>query len=482
MQPVSLAGVPDRPSLHDARQPGASGGCSAGIAYSGKEYRKIDFGHPSKNHYRRPASEPGQQCRMDHNGGTIRSPDRRPGEKIMRPQSASSCIGCSEHLASCSSESRTHSCAAQREGRADCKTGDLALTSSDVLFHNRRRSGRRTEPHGRICRFCATPAAERHMRMKSILVIRLGAMGDILHALPAVASLKKCFPANKLTWLVARRWMPLLAGNPFIDDLIPLERSGLSSVGNTWRRLRALEPDTAIDFQGLLQSALAGRVARPNEFLGFDKSVAREPLASLFYTCRVPVTGPHRIERNLQLVAAAGAAILSHDSWIPPGEPEGRLPAGPFVLTSPFAGWKSKEWPLERYETLGRKLAKDGLALVANVPEHRTAEIRKLAHVHVHTSGIPGLVDATRRATAVIGLDSGPLHLAAALRKPGVALFGPTDPACTGPFGGSMSVLRTALVETTYKRGREIHASMTEITVEQVSEALAFVLSAVPRS
>lgn len=318
--------------------------------------------------------------------------------------------------------------------------------------------------------------------MKSILVIRLGAIGDILHALPAVASLKNSFPASKLAWLVARRWMPLLTGNPFIDELIPLERSGLDSLRNTWRRLRQLKPDIAVDFQGLLQSALAGRVARPKEFFGFDKSVAREPLASLFYTRRVPVIGPHRIERNLQLIAAVGATNTTEESWIPPGEPEGSLPSGPFVLTSPFAGWKSKEWPLERYEALGQKLKQDGLCLVANVPEERAAEVKKLAHVYVHTSGIAGLIDATRRATAVIGLDSGPLHLAAALRKPGVALFGPTDPACTGPFGGSMTVLRTALVETTYKRGREIHASMTEITVEQVSEAVAGVLSAVPRS
>lgn len=318
--------------------------------------------------------------------------------------------------------------------------------------------------------------------MKSILVIRLGAMGDILHALPAVASLKKSFPERKLAWLVTRRWMPMLAGNPFVDELIPFERSGLRPLREGWRRLRALRPDIAVDFQGLLQSALAGRVARPKEFFGFDKSVAREPLASLFYTHRVPVTGPHRIERNLQLIAAAGVATITGESWIPPGQPEGRLPSGPFVLTSPFAGWKSKEWPLERYEALGQKLKQDRLSLVANVPEDRAAEVKKLAHVYVHTSGIAGLIDATRRATAVIGLDSGPLHLAAALRKPGIALFGPTDPAYTGPYGGSMFVLRTAVVETTYKRGREIHASMTEITVEQVSEALASVLSAVPRS
>lgn len=320
------------------------------------------------------------------------------------------------------------------------------------------------------------------MRMKSILVIRLGAMGDILHALPAAGTLKQSFPESRLAWLVARKWIPLLAGNPFIDELIPFERSGIGPLRDTWRRLRALQPDIAVDFQGLLQSALAGRLARPKEFFGFDRSVAREPLASLFYTRRVPVKGPHRIERNLQLVAAAGATEQNDESWIPPGTQEGSLPAEPFVLTSPFAGWKSKEWPVERYESLAQKLAKEGLALVANVPEQRAAEVRKLAHVHVHTSGIAGLIDATRRATAVIGLDSGPLHLAAALRKPGVALFGPTDPACTGPYGGSMTVLRTALVETTYKRGREIHASMTEISVEQVSEALTSVLTAVHRS
>ncbi len=147
--------------------------------------------------------------------------------------------------------------------------------------------------------------------VKTILVIRLGAMGDILHALPAVASLKMSFPEKRLVWLVGRRWFDLLSGNPYIDELICFDRSGPSAFWNLRRTLRLLQPELALDFQGLLQSALTGRSAGAARFFGFDRTVAREPLASLFYTDRIPVIGPHRIERNLQLVKAAGAHQLS---------------------------------------------------------------------------------------------------------------------------------------------------------------------------
>ncbi|MGH9581373.1 MAG: glycosyltransferase family 9 protein [Bryobacteraceae bacterium] len=307
---------------------------------------------------------------------------------------------------------------------------------------------------------------------KNILVIRLGAMGDILHALPAVASLKKSFPASRISWLVAPRWLPLFAGNPSIDELIPFKRGGIRAFAASCRRLRGSRPDLAIDFQGLVQSALCGRIAQPGRLFGFDRGVAREPLAAFFYTHRTPVKGPHRIERNLQLAAAAGAADLIEEAWIPPGREEGSLPSGPFVLTSPFAGWKSKEWPIENYEKLAFRLRKEGLELVANVPAESAAELRGAKHLILHTSSLAGLIAATRRATAVLGLDSGPLHLAAALRKPGVGLFGPTDPAATGPFGGSMSVLRASGVATTYKRGDAVHESMKAIAIDEVAGML----------
>ena len=305
-----------------------------------------------------------------------------------------------------------------------------------------------------------------------ILVIRLGAMGDILHALPAVASLKASFPQQKLSWLVSPRWMPLLAGNPAIDELIPFERNGWEALRRTWQHLRRERFELAFDFQGLLQSALAGRAARPKAFYGFSRSVAREANAAWFYDYAVKVRGPHRIERNLQLIAEANATKLTAGAWIPPGHAEGDLSAGPFVLANPFAGWAGKEWPLSCYELLGQKLEQEGLKLVLNVPARNAPALRDYKHMDVSVSTLDGLIDATRRAAAVIGVDSGPLHLAAALGKPGVALFGPTDPALTGPFGGTLTVLRAPHAETTYKRHREVHASMKEITVEQVMAAL----------
>jgi heptosyltransferase I len=296
----------------------------------------------------------------------------------------------------------------------------------------------------------------------SILAIRLGALGDILHALPAIESLKQSFPDRKLALLVAPRWLPILEGNPFIDEFVPPHLSAV-------RRLR---PDLAFDFQGLLKSALLGRLARPERLYGFARSVAREPLAVFFYTDRIRVRGPHRVERNLQLIAAAGATRLASDAWIPPGRPEGDLPSGPFVLASPFAGWAGKQWPVENYEAVGQLLWRDAIELVIDVPEEKRRSLECFKHLRVHTSSIHGLIDATRRATAILGVDSGPLHLAAALRKPGVALYGPTDPRMTGPFGGTMTVIRSDDVETTYKRHGEIHASMRAITSDQVGEAL----------
>jgi heptosyltransferase-1 len=314
-----------------------------------------------------------------------------------------------------------------------------------------------------------------HEETRPILVIRLGAMGDIIHTLPAAISLKKSFPHRKLSWLVAPRWLPLLEGNPYVDQVIPFDRTAL---GPSWRALNATKPGLAFDFQGLVQSALAGRAARPLRLFGFDQSVAREPLAAFFYSERVPVVGPHRVERNVQLAAAAGALDLTYECWIPPGEPSGELPITQFVLTSPFAGWAGKEWPLELFDRLGQLLRSEGMELVANVPQSRAGELARLKHVRVHTSTLAGLIYATRQATAVVGLDSGPLHLAAALGKPGVALFGPTDPTRTGPFGGSMSVLRADDVETTYKRHGQVHASMRVLMPESVAQAVLRSISA----
>lgn len=310
------------------------------------------------------------------------------------------------------------------------------------------------------------------MRDKRILVIRLGAMGDILHALPAVATLHSSFPGARITWAVERKWTALLEGNPTIHHISTVDRTSWAALKSSLKDLRQNRYDLAIDFQGLYKSAILGRLARPAEFYGFHHSELREPLAAWLYTNRTQSRSAHVVEQNLDLVAAAGATQFNMSFPLPPGAPEGDLPSEPFVLASPFAGWTSKQWPIQHFSTLGRLLwERHGLRLVLNAPVGAPLPGLPPYIIH-HSSTLSGLIDATRRAVAVVGVDSGPLHLAAALGKPGVAIFGPTDPARNGPYGGSLNVLRQPGVETTYKRGASIDPAMAAISPEAVLTAL----------
>jgi heptosyltransferase-1 len=301
-----------------------------------------------------------------------------------------------------------------------------------------------------------------------ILVVRLSSMGDVIHALPAVASLKHSFPHSHVSWVIRTRWIPLLEGNPFVDEVIPFDRT-LSGIIAARRRLRKQKFDLAVDFQGLIQSAMVASSARPGRIVGFHRSQVREKAATLFYSLSVETRAAHVVDRNLGLAAAAGASNLLHTFSLPQGSPEGVLPDGKFVLASPLAGWGSKQWPVEFYQELAARL---DVPLVVNGPPDAAEILSKIRGAHVHLSGIAGLIDATRRAQAVVGVDSGPLHLAAALSKPGVAIFGPTDPSRNGPYGGTIRVLRSAGVVTTYKRVALAHDSMRAISPDDVLEAL----------
>ena len=302
-----------------------------------------------------------------------------------------------------------------------------------------------------------------------ILVVRLGAMGDIFHALPAVASLKQSFPHSELTWAVDRKWAELLEGNPFVDHAALVDRKSFGSLIALREKLRLSHFDFAVDLQGLIKSALIAASARPDRIYGFHRSQVREGLAALFYSHSVRANSPHVVDQNLELIKATGASNVVRSFHIPQGRPEGELPTRDFVLANPFAGWGSKQWPLENYTVLARLLDREyGLHLVLNV----SGNTPQVLGAHMHISGLPGLIDVTRRAVAVVGVDSGPLHLAAALGKPGVALFGPTDPGRNGPYGNSIVVLRDLNATTSYKRNQEIDPSMRAIQPAKVFEAL----------
>lgn len=304
-----------------------------------------------------------------------------------------------------------------------------------------------------------------------ILVVRLGAFGDILHALPAVASLKHSYPESRLTWAVEPRWTPLLHGNPFVDRIVEVRRGSLSDFAGTLRELRAEPYDFAVDFQGLLKSGVTASLARPGRLFGFHRSQLREPLAGIFYSCQTASPSAHVVDRNLDLAASAGAATLLRTFPLPPGAPDGDLPPDGYILASPLAGWRSKQWPIEHYTALAERLRRElSLPLVLNGPSAES--LPAIPDAVPHISGLAGLIHATRHATAVIGVDSGPLHLAAALGKSGVAIFGPTDPARNGPYCDSIRVLRSASAVTSYKRGESIDAAMYDISPDQAFEAL----------
>jgi heptosyltransferase-1 len=147
------------------------------------------------------------------------------------------------------------------------------------------------------------------------------------------------------------------------------------------------------------------------------------------------------------------------------------------VLASPLAGWASKQWPMDHYRALAARLRRElGIPLVLDGPPG--ADFAAAEAAIPHYSSLPGLIYATRRAAAIVGVDSGPLHLAAALSRPGVAIFGPTDPARNGPYGDSLRVLRTPAAATTYKRGAAADPSMRNISPDEVFEALRAIVGA----
>ena len=332
----------------------------------------------------------------------------------------------------------------------------------------------------------ATPISQ----PERVLILRFGALGDIVHTLPAAAHLRRALPDARIVWAVEPRWLPILEGHPAIDRFValplkawrknPFAGPARAAVRAAMEALRAERFDLAIDFQGLLKSGLTAWRSGARERVGFERTELRERLAACCYTRAIAVHRRHVVDKNLALArGAVGGEAGTAEVSLPAGAVSPSLPAGEFLLASPFAGWRAKEWPLERYaELAARAWTERRLPLALDCAPGDAAEAAALAALAPpgslipHPSSLAELLGATRRARAVIGVDSGPLHLAAALDAPGVALFGPTDPARNGPYGSSFRVLRAPGAATSYKRGGGYSASMLALSVDQVWEAL----------
>jgi heptosyltransferase-1 len=355
--------------------------------------------------------------------------------------------------------------------------------------------------------------------MERILIVRLGAMGDIIHALPAVAAMRERYPDTQVDWLVEKRWLELLAApgamlsgprspqRPLVDTIhVADTKSWRKQIfsSQTRRELRGLSDQLAarrftqvIDAQGSLKSAVLARRAKGRNVIGYRSP--REKLAAWFYNQHVDVGG-HVIERGALLLGFSGM-LFEHvaQDWFS-NLVRGALPrdqtsdgwaentaAQPFALLSPTAGWAAKEWPPERYGSIAKQLAAIGLQPLVNIgPGARESEVGD----EIERAGdgaakriacsISQLIALTRRASLFIGSDSGPMHLANALGVPTVAIFGPTDPARNGPYYNPSIVLRSPLSKTSYSHVDTFDPGIQSITVDQVWDAAQTMLKARP--
>ena len=327
------------------------------------------------------------------------------------------------------------------------------------------------------------------------LVVRLTALGDILHTLPAVAALRSAHKNARIDWVVERKWAPVLEGSPAISEVIPFDRASIFGGIACVRRLRQANYTCAIDFQGLYKSSVLAMLSETPRRVGFERAWAREPGAALLYTERVIPSGRHVTELNYSLAEKAGAAR--------PVKPEYplRVPAGgaasvrarltergiaDYIVVGPGGSWRAKCWPTDRYGEFCREFEKlHGLrAIVIHGPgeESLAAEVCRAASpaapIAMKTT-IEELMGLLAHARCVVAADSGPLHLAAALGTPVVGLYGPTDPLRNGPFVPCAVIVSKARPEEiSYKRRTNVSPAMLRITVAQVLEAAESCLKA----
>jgi heptosyltransferase I len=260
----------------------------------------------------------------------------------------------------------------------------------------------------------------------------------------------------------------------------PLSTTTVRDIRRVRRELREAGYDISIDLQGAVRSAVVARWARASRLIGED--APREAAARRFFHERVKTHGTHVIEQAIEVTSAvAGDSLPATLPWLPvdaEAEQEADSIGQPFVLISPGAGWGAKRWPVERYAVVARQLHDAGYRVIINAGPGEEQIGNELAfllsaagRVTLLQPTLTELIAITRRASLVVAGDTGPLHLASALGKPVVGIFGPTDPARNGPFGGSFRVLRHPESRRDHTRHEAPEAGLLTITPEAVFDA-----------
>jgi ADP-heptose:LPS heptosyltransferase len=334
------------------------------------------------------------------------------------------------------------------------------------------------------------------------LIVRLSAIGDVVHALPMLSALHR--HGWQAGWVVEPAARALLEGHPYLWHLAAApaaRRFDRAAARAALRDLRARRYDVAVDVQGLWKSAAWARLSGARRVVGYGRSGRVEPLSSLLLHERVrPREGDvHVIDENLALLRAAGIeAVGTREFTFPDTRAEARevegalaaagVPAGGFAILNAGGGWPEKLWPAEGYGALARALRERGLVpLVTWGPGEESLADRVVAASggaarRSFPTGLRQFLELVRRARVMVAADTGPLHLACAVGAPVVGIYGPTDPARNGPFSPDDVVVRRTGPPDPRHRGRLRVGprELESITADEVLEAVLRRLARAP--
>jgi heptosyltransferase-1 len=319
------------------------------------------------------------------------------------------------------------------------------------------------------------------------LLVRLGALGDIVHTFPAVAALRESFPNAEITWITHPRWKFLVETSALASQVWTTETRSLRSLRKTIDDLRSAPWDASIDYQGLWKSAALPFFGGIKRRIGFSSQTIREVGVPLLYTEKVHCATTHIADQNGELSQRAGARDPTAPFSLQIPQEAGaeireylqKRDLGRYVILSPGGGWRSKCWPPERFGQLSQ-LLRDSLGL-RSIVNYGPGEDDLFLAIHEcsgnadpvpYNGPLGSLMALVRNASCIVGGDTGPLHLAIALGTPTVALFGPTDPARNGPYRSDAIVLRAQGIVATHTRNHHTHPSMLQIQVPEVFDAV----------
>jgi heptosyltransferase I len=343
------------------------------------------------------------------------------------------------------------------------------------------------------------------MNASKILILKFSALGDVVHTLPVAATIRKSLPNSHIVWMVEERFQDLLIDNPDIDEIIPLRtkvwrknwnRQSIREILDTLKILRKHKFDLVLDFHGLLKSGIIAKLSGAPTRTGFHAKNCKEKISALFTNQKAPYIagGLHVVDMYLKVLQTALGKI-EEIKLFPLHIPDDMdtqithfwdqnpdMTRRPIVGINPGAGFESKQWELDRFAKLADRISEElGYSILLTWgpgEEHKVQQIadnmKQKSWVAPPTSILESIA-LYKRMALLVSCDSGPLHLAAAIGKPTVSIFGPTDPARNGAYGvNHEAVYKVLACSFCWKKTCPLGTQecMKQVTPDEVFEAV----------